>query len=333
MRPRPAPVSGGLAPFYLVSAAMKMNQTARRILSLSAFALAIGVTSATQAGIIPWVYDSIFGPVRYSNYGYAPYSVSYAPRGGCCGPSYAYSEPRRSNECSPCSTSYYAPVYYAPASGCGQVTMAPSCGSCQSPISTSGNCLSGCGPTASAPVAAPAKSGFVPSKSNATNKSPDTSTKVLAPTKTFEEPEVKTPGTSDGLGGGGRARGVRQDSEIDEASGTTNEAFKPATPGEIESTVPAKTNKAKTPPADSIDVFEKPIEFNKDDSSEATIQRRPRPALDLDSKIAWRAEPQRTRIPFHAKVVKVQVARRIPTVDTNWTPVASKPIGTQLVRK
>ena len=57
---------------------MQVNHSLRRIASLSAFVLAISITSASQAGVIPWVYDAIFGPVHYRSYGYSPYAVSYA---------------------------------------------------------------------------------------------------------------------------------------------------------------------------------------------------------------------------------------------------------------
>lgn len=325
---------------------MKMNLTARRIASLSAFLLTLGITSATSAGIVPWVYDSIFGPVRYSSYGYVPYSVSYGPRPV----SYAYS---RSNGCSTCSTSNHAPAYYAPSTscGCGPVVMAPACQPCgasYSPAPVSGNCLSGCDSTTPTPAAsAPSKgstksNGFTP-----TNKKPVTepSAKRPAPMPTFESPDVKTPGTEDGLGQGGRVGRSESD-----ATTTTNEAFKPAASAgsNTEVVVPPAKKAAEVNP---IDEFEKPVEFNKDNikdktpeagsgagnatdnKSEATIQRRPRPSLNLDNKIARHVEPQRTRLSLQVKVVSAQVARRVPTIHSDWTPVDSKPVGTQLAKK
>ena len=49
---------------------MTVNLGLRRIASLSAFLIAMSIASASQAGIIPWAYDVVFGPVRYPAYGY-----------------------------------------------------------------------------------------------------------------------------------------------------------------------------------------------------------------------------------------------------------------------
>ena len=81
----------------------------------------------SQAGIIPWTYNAIFGPVgslrrpttvAYGNYGYAPTAMAYAPT-----TAYAAAAPYNSG-CSSCnqSSSYYAPSYgsssnYAPSMG------------------------------------------------------------------------------------------------------------------------------------------------------------------------------------------------------------------------
>ena len=76
--------------------------------------------------MIPWVYDAVFGPVRYpvSGYGYSGYSAAYAPtyyapRSGYASANYRYVSSNQSAGCSPCSTSYYAPMNYAPSYGCG----------------------------------------------------------------------------------------------------------------------------------------------------------------------------------------------------------------------
>lgn len=93
-----------------------------------------GALTSTQAGIIPWAYDAIFGPSYYgygaysANYGPAPmsYSAGYSPCGpGGCGVPYAPSGCNSCAPCSPCSTgtctprvSYCAPCEVACNSTC-----------------------------------------------------------------------------------------------------------------------------------------------------------------------------------------------------------------------
>lgn len=52
-----------------------------------------GAFSTSQAGVIPWLYDAMFGPAYYSPY-YGPYAPSYS----------AGYMPSACNSCSPCST-------------------------------------------------------------------------------------------------------------------------------------------------------------------------------------------------------------------------------------
>ncbi len=94
-----------------------------------------GALTSTQAGIIPWAYDAIFGPNYYggysASYGPAPmsYSAGYAPYSPCgpggCGVPYAASSCNTCAPCSPCSTgtctprvSYCAPCEVACNSTC-----------------------------------------------------------------------------------------------------------------------------------------------------------------------------------------------------------------------
>lgn len=95
-----------------------MKRFSRRLAAAALVALPLLAAPAmSQAGVIPWVYDVIFGPVGYppGGYGYmpgpysapGPYAVSYRGGYGCssCGP-----------VCSPCS----APVASACSSGACQ---------------------------------------------------------------------------------------------------------------------------------------------------------------------------------------------------------------------
>lgn len=324
---------------------MTVNLGLRRIASLSAFLVAMGIASASQAGIIPWAYDVVFGPVRYPSYGYgySPYAVSYSR------PVYIHSAPVSygyASGCSSCSTSYYAPVSYVQPSygcGCAPIAVAPSCSPCggTSVASTSG-CLSGCAPAQSpAPTTAPATNG------KSAWKKPATPEKDPAPTpRTFQEPNrggaLPAGATSaDGLDTGTRSRGSR----TNEAVGNEVEVNRPATTND-EPTIPKK----KAPTKSAIDEFESQLEpvpakpeekkfeeplenKNPTDGNKETTIRRRQPTLNLDAKIAWQAEPQRTRVPFHAKLAKASVTRRVPNTDSNWTPVVAKATGTHLVSK
>ena len=327
---------------------MTVNLGLRRIASLSAFLIAMSIASASQAGIIPWAYDVVFGPVRYPayGYGYSPYAASYSrPVYVNSAPMHASASYGHSSGCSSCSTSYYAPVSYAqPSNGCGcaPVAVAPSCGTVS--YAQAGGCLSGCSPSIPAPTTtAPATNG------KSAWKKPAEPAKDPAPTpRTFQDADrgASPAGATsiDGLDTGTRSRGTR----AAEGTGTEVEVNRPATTNE-ESTILKK----KAPTKSAIDEFEsqpepapakpgekkfeEPLENNKSsteatDGNKETLIRRRQTTLSLDAKITWHAEPQRTRVPFHAKLAKASVTRRVP-IDSDWTPVVAKSIGTQLVRK
>ncbi|MBC7817196.1 MAG: hypothetical protein IAG10_09940 [Planctomycetaceae bacterium] len=320
---------------------MQVNHSLRRIASLSAFVLAISITSASQAGVIPWVYDAIFGPVHYRSYGYSPYAVSYsrpvvirsyAPA------SYGYSYAPASG-CAPCSTSYYVPVSYSmPSSGCGScgpVAMAPLSGPCGTVTYTSSTqgCLSGCSVSPATATSEPApnsnKTEWTKKKSKTAESDQGTSTTVT--------PSAGS-ATDDGLGTSGRSRGKAK-TDVDAIEET-----RPAS-GELEPTI---LNKKKAPAKTPEDGFEpplennKPAEINKPEELELQIEKKipdeaqlqlPLPKRNLDAKIAWRTEPQRTRALFHAKLAKASVTRRTTGADSDWTPVVAKVTGTQFVKK
>ena len=338
--------SSAISPFFPESHAMTVKQRTWRFASLLAVALIVGTATASQAGVIPWAYDAIFGPVRYpvSGYGSPVYTASYAPtyyasRSGYAPVNYGYVSSGRSSGCSSCSTSYYAPVNYAPSYGCGScgpVAVAPSCGSCGVACGTpSSSCDSGCSVTPS--NAKPTESngttnGFRPRKEPEANRSnpPKPQTETFVTPSNRSTTDVESP-TNEGFGNSGRTRGLR----TDDANEATTEALKPV-PTETETVIP----KAKKVPVPTDDLegdqddqpLGRPLELNKKTDGEAKIQL-PLPKMNLDDKIAWRAEAPRTRIPFHAKAAKVSVARRVPSLNNDWTPVVAKANGPQLVKK
>lgn len=113
----------------------------------------------SQAGVIPWVYDAVFGPVGSLRYGtgyapaygytagypsysgyssyYAPVSTAYAPTlasaGGCSTCSQAAYYP------STAYSSYYGDPYASYGSNCN----CGSCGTCSGGTCSGGNCSSG----------------------------------------------------------------------------------------------------------------------------------------------------------------------------------------------
>lgn len=315
---------------------MQVNHSLRRIASLSAFVLAISITSASQAGVIPWVYDAIFGPVHYRSYGYSPYAVSYGRpvviRSYAPAPYYSYAP---ASGCSSCSTSYYAPVVYSmPSSGCGScgpVVMAPSSGSCGTVTyaSTSQGCHSGCSvsPAAATTPAAPA--------SKPVWKAPETNQGGSTTTVTPSAGTV----TDDGLGTSPRSRGKANATAGDAAEGTRPASAEEEPTIQKRNKTPAKiADPDFEPPLETIKPKEikKPNELELDDDKKAPGEAKsllPLPTLNLDAKIAWRTEPQRGRVPFHAKLAKASVTRRTPGANSDWTPVVAKATGTQVAKK
>lgn len=312
---------------------MTVNLGLRRIACLSAFLLTMGIASASQAGIIPWAYDVVFGPVRYPAYGngYSQYAASYSqPVYVRSAPMYAPVSYGYPSGCSSCSTSYYAPVSYSqPSYGCAPVSQ--SCNPCggASYASNSG-CLSGCSPSP-APATAPATNG------KSAWKKPGEPPPDPAPTpRTLQEtgrggasPAGAT--SIDGLGTGTRSRGTRANEEVG-----NDESWILKKKAPTKSAIDEFGSQPESAPAKPK--FEQPLENGApakeatDGNKETLIRRRP-PTLNLDAKIAWQAEPQRTRVPFHAKLAKASVTRRVPSLDSEWTPVVAKPTATQLVRK
>ena len=192
-------------------------------------ACAIGTScpSSSEAGVIPWAYDAVFGPVgslRGSNY--TPYYAGYS---GYTGASYlpaAYSYGYATNGCSSCQqSSYYASAYGS--CGCSPCGSNCSSGGCASGNCASGNCTANSVPTDGlSPVADPnnhsrgTNSSGIESRLEAIEKHLN----ILPPrdrTRTYDPDDKFTPRTrtqpNDGLGSGnsipareGHGAGVRR---------------------------------------------------------------------------------------------------------------------------
>ncbi len=112
--------------------------------------------SASEAGVIPWAYDAIFGPVGSLHRSY--YQPYYAGYSGYTGASYlpaSYTSGYATNGCSSCQqSSYYASTYGN--CGCSPCGSLCSSGTCSGGNCASGNCTANSIPTDGlAPVADP----------------------------------------------------------------------------------------------------------------------------------------------------------------------------------
>ena len=96
--------------------------------SMLATAMVTCLLSTTQAGIIPWVYDTIFGPVRYPAYGpvYSAPPSYYSPyRCSPCGP--VSSQPKSSCSNGRCSTGGCSTMAYYPTWPIGYAVVSSPC--------------------------------------------------------------------------------------------------------------------------------------------------------------------------------------------------------------
>ena len=113
-------------------------------LGLVALSLAVvGIPAPTEAGVIPWMYDSLFGPVgsMQASAGYTPYTAGYTPYSAGYSSYYTpYSVGYAPSGCNSCQSYSYAP--------CGCTPCATGCGTgCTSGNCATGNCSTGAGST------------------------------------------------------------------------------------------------------------------------------------------------------------------------------------------
>ena len=223
--------------------------------------------------------------------------------------------------------------------------MAPantSCGSVTYTASTQG-CLSGC---STAPTPAPTTSAAKPATPLHNPEWTTTKPKEAASEKGASTTVTPSAGsaTDTGLGTSGRLRG-KPKLDVDAVEGAVpasgeieptilKKKIAPAKLPEEEFEAPVESNKPielkKSPKVEKVDELD--FEFEKKATEGAQLQR-PHTGVNLDAKIAWRNEPQRSRVPFHAKLAKATVTRRTIGTDSDWTPIVAKVTGTQFVKK
>jgi hypothetical protein len=271
------------------------NNAMRRLIIglICAVALSSASNQQANAGVIPDVYNFVFGPpgtpyFRSSYYGPAyGYGANYQPA-----PYYRV-------------RSYYSPTpyyrvrsYYSPAcSTCQPCGIAyPPCSPCAvgcSPCGITGSCPSGnCAVSSRTPV--PADDNWRPTPADD------------GPPPTYKE--------GDGFG----ASGQSEDPDAD--GGRESESLKPATD------VPQRNGApVKDPEADDANDKEAGEEAQPAKTDEVVF-----PPLNVDDKITWRARPIRKRLTIRSRFPTPSIARNRVNPNDKWVSV---PTETKIVSK
>lgn len=254
----------------------------------------LAVPAVSQAGVIPWAFDVLFGPVGYPGYGYSgygyygPYNPGYYGSAGC-GPCVS--------ACSPCS----APVGSACSSGACSSTTAyyvssTPCNAKTSWKSDAPKAAAAAVPKKAAPAASETtfdegalngelkKTPFPPTPVNPTNAASPAATGAGANTTEAPAAAVTTGSQTDtAVGVGADTSGFPAG---DDGEFSTPKAGKPAEA--------APATGAKAPALDAVDK-----------------------ALGLDGKSSWIVTPTHRRLAQRATFRDAQVARRSVPVKTD----------------
>lgn len=313
---------------------MRMRVSSWFLVVCCTVGLISGVTTQADAGIIPWLYDAVFGP-NYASYG-GGYSAGYAPSYGGYSASYggyasgySYGNMGYGN----CGTSACGSGSCAPTSAYyGYGSCASSCSPCGPSSCPGGNCDAGSQSTYRSPA------------SKATGKVP---TPVETTPRTYAEPPVES--TAPPADGGGfdqptdgsgfeppiddgfRSREERPDASSDP---TNIDAFRmPGSvipqrkPAPMEPDVP-ETENAPGDPAEGGESDTNTVE-------PTGTSRLPILRFNLDEKITWHVMPRRSRLPIRASFSNPRVVRQKVKINSGWTPVPTQDASetTRLVKK
>lgn len=262
---------------------------------LCAIALLAANPQGAHAGLIPWVYNAIFGtgPMyagygpTYANYGYAPspWSANYVSYGYA--PSYGYAS--------------YAPV------------AAYDAGACCPPA-----CPAPCDPCAACPGGACAYDAVPPA--GPLTPQPDGS---MGPPRTYlDEPPMGTNPSPPPADNGFRRRAPQQEQQEDVFGdpGTT--------PPQADAFGAEQSDLFKVP--ESVIEQRRPAPAGGPSVEGIGTEGLRVPPLGLDDRITWRSAPERTRLSVAASYATPVVARSKIDPNSGWTPVAA---GTQLAKK
>lgn len=285
----------------------------RFVLTLVAAASILGVVPATsEAGIIPWAWDTMFGPVGSIQARRATYYNGGYSDGGCCdsysaGAYYGPARPmfvgfrgwRRNNAC--CGTYGYANYGYADA-GCGCSTGCNTCNTgCSScGVGYDGGYIQGCGPGGCASgqcnvnygSASGGTSPVTPATPGAPSPGYDTGAGPMPPagTNNVVPPPAPGPETNDGFVPRGKTPAPGTNDP------TKDEEFVPPkvnNPDGTNAGVDASGNSTTIPPVEpnpAIPAKKRPA-LNEDDEKGTGVG----PRLELEEKVTWHRSFVRTR--------------------------------------
>lgn len=274
----------------------------------------VGFTSTTQAGLIPWLYDAIFGPVRpgygagYYGAGYfggypATYGVGYAPlispAYSPCGPAGCPTTVGYAPACSPCVAAY------DPCAG----------GACPG-----GNCFVPPATTTSTPIGGPA-----PTPADGPLPAYEGPPRTFGPSEPPLPPaDQQSPMNDEGFYPRQPANEPETGPESIEAFDFPNEAIPERQPAPMNlpddgAAAPNSEENRNEASADDVNLNGGPGLF-----------RLPAPQFDLEDKITWRVVPERTRLAVRAHFEAPVVVRSRVDVNADWTPV---PTETKVVSK
>lgn len=255
----------------------------------------IGGSAATgEAGLIPWMYNAIFGPVGSVGYG-GGYSVGYRGYGyGAARPYYGYS---------PVAAPGMQAAFYAPADPFGACCPTACCPTpcCPTAAGPSAGCPSGqCGLNY-APLEPNGTITPIPQGQPVPQGQPIPPGQAEPPRTYADEPETPADGTE-----------------------PENEGFRPRTEGEAS---PPAADARSNFRQESVIRGRRPAPMNAeavDGADNVDSETLKFPALNLDSKVTWRSAPKRTRMPIHANFSSPFVARTNVRIapQSEWIPVA-----------
>lgn len=338
---------------------MKLSLTHRIVGLASAVLLLTGPgISTSQAGLIPGLYESVLGCGWHGGYGYgasygpsygayyggpATYTAGYGGGGGCgfgC-LSWLFHGCGLFGGGQPAYSAGYSPgCCYAPTCGTGCCGVSSGYAGVCSNGCGSGDCVSGdCG-ISSSPSAVPYSGQPVPDDRSSRPAQP--STPSNAPNRTYREEPANTPPGGNFqppqvLPGQGQTPGIGQPTQ------PTQPVQPPQQPGGFGSGVlpPQDNPPPVTPPDSDIErgdgfQFNYKIPAREPAAEPATAEPSPDDdtlndsdtlkALQIESRIAFRASPERRRAAYRAVFRTPSIARARVTApaDAGWMPIEAE---------
>ena len=269
-------------------------------IALLVTSLVTSLLTTSQAGVIPWLYDAIFGPAYPQYRGYpAGWGAGYGP----CAPSPCA-------PCNPCRVGYVPRSSSCASGACSTTAFFGPCGmACSTEVACSTSPDPGVGKLAPTPQDLP-PSPRTFDDSPVPDPVPSSSDKPVAEsdpaTRDVEHPQPTVSGVAapEGDAEAGNDAGF---GETERTTDPANEEFAP----------PLIRNEAES--------LEEPTESSAGDSPEQPL------GLELDNRTSWRAPIRLERVSMRAGFRYARIARHVQSIDhdyvippTTTTQIASK---------